>query len=137
MTLLFSSRSRHTICALVTGVQTCALPICYDDLVAIIGRGALDARLLCAGTAGESEKAETQEKRAAADGHEIPSVFGSRAAFVQTSNGNTFYYIHFQPDSTRALVAPLGSMVLQPCHPATLSAQLSIITLDFSGMRTR
>src|SRR3546814_3819397 len=25
----FSSRRRHTICALVTGVQTCALPICY------------------------------------------------------------------------------------------------------------
>src|SRR3546814_5110477 len=24
-----SSRSRHTRCALVTGVQTCALPICY------------------------------------------------------------------------------------------------------------
>src|SRR3546814_3141918 len=30
----FSSRRRHTICALVTGVQTCALPICgrYDVL---------------------------------------------------------------------------------------------------------
>src|SRR3546814_7137186 len=27
----FSSRRRHTSCALVTGVQTCALPIC-DDL---------------------------------------------------------------------------------------------------------
>src|SRR3546814_3779279 len=26
---LFSSRRRHTRCALVTGVQTCALPICY------------------------------------------------------------------------------------------------------------
>src|SRR3546814_10579391 len=25
---LFSSRRRHTSCALVTGVQTCALPIC-------------------------------------------------------------------------------------------------------------
>src|SRR3546814_13476324 len=25
---LFSSRRQHTICALVTGVQTCALPIC-------------------------------------------------------------------------------------------------------------
>src|SRR3546814_10129441 len=25
---LFSSRRRHTICALVTGVQTCARPIC-------------------------------------------------------------------------------------------------------------
>src|SRR3546814_13394845 len=26
----FSSRRRHTICALVTGVQTCALPICHQ-----------------------------------------------------------------------------------------------------------
>src|SRR3546814_7242916 len=26
----FSSRRRHTRCALVTGVQSCALPICYD-----------------------------------------------------------------------------------------------------------
>src|SRR3546814_1355678 len=29
----FSSRSRHTRCALVTGVQTCALPICFQALV--------------------------------------------------------------------------------------------------------
>src|SRR3546814_8444221 len=27
--VLFSSRRRHTRCALVTGIQTCALPICY------------------------------------------------------------------------------------------------------------
>src|SRR3546814_10602844 len=27
----FSSRRRHTRCALVTGVQTCALPISFDD----------------------------------------------------------------------------------------------------------
>src|SRR3546814_20428838 len=27
----FSSRRRHTSCALVTGVQTCALPICTAD----------------------------------------------------------------------------------------------------------
>src|SRR3546814_4729887 len=32
---VFSSRRRHTRCALVTGVQTCALPICMGvDLVA-------------------------------------------------------------------------------------------------------
>src|SRR3546814_4627387 len=31
----FSSRRRHTSCALVTGVQTCALPIC---LVLPVGR---------------------------------------------------------------------------------------------------
>src|SRR3546814_2300324 len=29
----FSSRRRHTRCALVTGVQTCALPICLHDPV--------------------------------------------------------------------------------------------------------
>src|SRR3546814_4272976 len=28
---VFSSRRRHTRCALVTGVQTCALPICNNN----------------------------------------------------------------------------------------------------------
>src|SRR3546814_14825285 len=30
----FSSRRRHTRCALVTGVQTCALPILFGDAIA-------------------------------------------------------------------------------------------------------
>src|SRR3546814_6371028 len=30
----FSSRRRHTLCALVTGVQTCALPICHEPIPA-------------------------------------------------------------------------------------------------------
>src|SRR3546814_10069769 len=34
----FSSRRRHTRFALVTGVQTCALPICQDDAPASLGR---------------------------------------------------------------------------------------------------
>src|SRR3546814_8051033 len=41
----FSSRSRHTRCALVTGVQTCALPISYGNLRDFIARvifGVLD-----------------------------------------------------------------------------------------------
>src|SRR3546814_21103674 len=29
---IFSSRRRHTRCALVTGVQTCALPICIAEV---------------------------------------------------------------------------------------------------------
>src|SRR3546814_2862024 len=33
----FSSRRRHTRCALVTGVQTCALPICWRDGLFISG----------------------------------------------------------------------------------------------------
>src|SRR3546814_4424991 len=43
MCLFFSSRRRHTRCALVTGVQTCALPICrlvHLDLVDEDGVGA-------------------------------------------------------------------------------------------------
>src|SRR3546814_1979105 len=33
----FSSRRRHTRCALVTGVQTCALPISYaDDILNVL-----------------------------------------------------------------------------------------------------
>src|SRR3546814_16139410 len=31
MIFFFPSRRRHTRCALVTGVQTCALPICWDN----------------------------------------------------------------------------------------------------------
>src|SRR3546814_7096356 len=33
----FSSRRRHTRCALVTGVQTCALPICLAAILASAG----------------------------------------------------------------------------------------------------
>src|SRR3546814_2700006 len=44
----FSSRRRHTICALVTGVQTCALPISPGDgslLYAMIPWGGLSLQL--------------------------------------------------------------------------------------------
>src|SRR3546814_9045796 len=39
MSFVFSSGRRQTICALVTGVQTCALPICGDWAVgdAVLG----------------------------------------------------------------------------------------------------
>src|SRR3546814_1341650 len=33
----FSSRRRHTRCALVTGVQTCALPICLIGIAGLAG----------------------------------------------------------------------------------------------------
>src|SRR3546814_16754111 len=37
----FSSRRRHTRCALVTGVQTCALPICRARIIDIAGDRAI------------------------------------------------------------------------------------------------
>src|SRR3546814_5099260 len=54
----FSSRRRHTSCALVTGVQTCALPICAGGRAAEPARDqpeaaaearAVSVRPLCAG----------------------------------------------------------------------------------------
>src|SRR3546814_2670081 len=46
LSFFFSSRRRHTRCALVTGVQTCALPIFVgDDLAALIVRAATDPQL--------------------------------------------------------------------------------------------
>src|SRR3546814_5598258 len=41
----FSSRRRHTRCALVTGVQTCALPIYVDDGASVYTRGDTNVRL--------------------------------------------------------------------------------------------
>src|SRR3546814_8162434 len=37
----FSSRRRHTRCALVTGVQTCALPICLWSMLSMAQTGSL------------------------------------------------------------------------------------------------
>src|SRR3546814_4496664 len=37
--LFFSGRRRHTICALVTGVQTCALPISVEQAMAARAEG--------------------------------------------------------------------------------------------------
>src|SRR3546814_5105894 len=37
MSFFFSSRRRHTRCALVTGVQTCALPIFVEAIAVLIG----------------------------------------------------------------------------------------------------
>src|SRR3546814_3673984 len=44
ISFFFSSRRRHTICALVTGVQTCALPISLPSLSAPRLPGILPAR---------------------------------------------------------------------------------------------
>src|SRR3546814_18284470 len=54
---LFSSRRRHTRCALVTGVQTCALPIFVIRIATSLGnaRGGVDTK--SGGAAGSSRLA--------------------------------------------------------------------------------
>src|SRR3546814_3973904 len=49
----FSSRRRHTRCALVTGVQTCALPISVEAVSHRVGRlGVGDAAVVIAVASG-------------------------------------------------------------------------------------
>src|SRR3546814_5975617 len=43
MFFFFSSRRRHTRCALVTGVQTCALPTYFDEVTRIQERAIAEA----------------------------------------------------------------------------------------------
>src|SRR3546814_8409787 len=79
----FASRRRHTRCALVTGVQTCALPICriedsarrISDIVSLIDEIAFQTNLLAlnasveaarAGEAGKGFAVVAQEVRALA-----------------------------------------------------------------------
>src|SRR3546814_1121181 len=57
----FSSRRRHTRCALVTGVQTCALPISCEDLRAVLDgydAAAIDAASAKVGQAAASVRSE-------------------------------------------------------------------------------
>src|SRR3546814_2527952 len=64
----FSSRRRHTICALVTGVQTCALPIwdaehaARDRGLGIGGEPGLDRGFLRAGEEGGAVEAAFREE---------------------------------------------------------------------------
>src|SRR3546814_3138310 len=56
----FSSRRRHTRCALVTGVQTCALPISVDRVVAGQGGGRSGSQVLT--RVGRHEASRVRER---------------------------------------------------------------------------
>src|SRR3546814_15640549 len=68
----FSSRRRHTRCALVTGVQTCALPI-YQIRAALDAPGA-DIRLYLLHGPDEAGAAELGQRLARAMGPEAERV---------------------------------------------------------------
>src|SRR3546814_3599532 len=82
----FSSRRRHTRCALVTGVQTCALPIsCY---LPSNGRSALTRRrgqqTMKRASASVGARSEVREKTARPGQRSVPVLSGSKDMEVHT-----------------------------------------------------
>src|SRR3546814_12083380 len=65
----FSSRRRHTRCALVTGVQTCALPICKGAARRAGGRPDQLWRCAAARTAAPRRSWKTDPRTSARDGN--------------------------------------------------------------------
>src|SRR3546814_1556286 len=84
ISFFFSSRRRHTRCALVTGVQTCALPICpimvlyvdeelsdERDVAEAIGRAATvklvaiarEGERICTADQGTEAKTERRDRK--------------------------------------------------------------------------
>src|SRR3546814_6146030 len=92
----FSSRRRHTICALVTGVQTCALPISLHGFVKFPD-GFPAARILlewkdypavAEGHVARADVSPVRSKRAEeAFGQEEDSEAGGRDGASQVSEG--------------------------------------------------
>src|SRR3546814_11097502 len=119
---IFSSSRRHTMCALVTGVQTCALPIFgRDRAVAVVGAHqrladrelqvgvALDAEILA-----ELDHARLAEDRKSVGSGKSVSVrvdLGGRSIIKKNKTNIMFYTMSVTP--VRA--------ISHYCHPIALS----------------
>src|SRR3546814_6956795 len=93
----FSSRRRHTRCALVTGVQTCALPISFmDDFPST------DGGLLATEAAGDNAPAQTVSelsmrlKRTVEDAFGFVRVRGEISGWKRAASGHC--YLALQAD---------------------------------------
>src|SRR3546814_341160 len=138
----FSSRRRHTRCALVTGVQTCALPISiYIGMYEALGGSPVPMAW------GETYTAVQQ---GALDGLEIPlSVINSTKSYEITKylslTNHTFSVIEFVFSKRLLDKLPPAQRqaILDAAHQATLqerkvndeNAQQLVATLKEKGMQ--
>src|SRR3546814_1383791 len=95
----FSSRRRHTRCALVTGVQTCALPISFAYSVAFIGYD----------ITGATFKAQVRDRK---DGGFVRADMTVTLASVTTDEG--------VPTSTRSEERRGGKECVRTCRSCWL-----------------
>src|SRR3546814_5754260 len=99
MCVFFSSRRRHTRCALVTGVQTCALPI-Y-----VVTTGTFTIPLMKR-IGYPAVKAGATEVAASVNGQLMPPVMGA-AAFIMA----TFINVPYRSEERR-----VGKEGVSPCR---------------------
>src|SRR3546814_14002184 len=87
----FSSRRRHTRCALVTGVQTCTLPIC--------GRGGIGRRRHtgCIGAARAQESCEVKFRLSVLHSISLPAFWFSSVFHGNGESGRCRHDRHETP----------------------------------------
>src|SRR3546814_3843500 len=91
---LFSSIRRHTSCAVVTGVQTCALPI-YRDLADLLGADQLTDEIGAVERVGKEEPQRADDAVHRRRRHarlvllelELPDILGARGVGRATQPG--------------------------------------------------
>src|SRR3546814_17929869 len=118
----FSSRRRHTRCALVTGVQTCALPISWR---AIRGRSGLPPQTSCAIAAERGTDRRTMP---------TPPAPGAVAMATIVSVSSVMTGMLAEVAATRAPAAkgpPRGGPVREPfLHPSALGGVSAYLLVE-------
>src|SRR3546814_2415341 len=102
----FSSRRRHTRCALVTGVQTCALPICDEEMAEIdriyLARGMVPVDPDFPGRRHETREVVYLLAREEETGQVIGTVMGvdHKRAFDDPENGSSLWSLAVDPQTS-------------------------------------
>src|SRR3546814_8612532 len=110
----FSSRRRHTRCALVTGVQTCALPIYFDvsDFSLALTRSSGEYVLKWSYNKGLFDHAHSER---------IATGFSHLLDDVSTHPHDTTISAYTKADSQRAVTGQLNDITLTDHKPHTLT----------------
>src|SRR3546814_9169537 len=93
---VFSSRRRHTSCALVTGVQTCALPILIAAFCCTIAMacGACGSLLFC-------QALRLSSKDRHSDGFQSARKRIALVSFLPSLSSRVWLFCHSSPRATR------------------------------------
>src|SRR3546814_17711140 len=108
----FSSRRRHTRCALVTGVQTCALPICQDICFVPDGDYASLVRKLRPEAEDRGEIVHVDGTLLGAHRGLIHYTVGQRRGIEIGGQAEPLYVVRLDAEAKRVVVGPRHSLAV-------------------------